>query len=239
MATTTPDNLWTPDSGDDYALTVDLAATADTVQTALNNRKGFRTGNGAPTGTGYSVGSEYMDEATGFIYWFNGTQWLLNSPGLNLIGSVDFSNSSVNIDSVFNSRFRNYRLIYTVAGNQFRPLIQLRTSGSTASGGSDYKNQYIFNNTDSALSTSYEQVGQWFPTAGNGNRHSGTVDIFNPARVQATDITGQSVTINNSTISALSTNQFGQHILGVSYDGLRFSSNNGTMSGSLKVYGYA
>ena len=38
MATTSPDNLWTPDSGDDYALTVDLAATADTVQTALNSR---------------------------------------------------------------------------------------------------------------------------------------------------------------------------------------------------------
>lgn len=37
MATTSPDNIWTPDSGDDYALTVDLAAMADTVQDALNN----------------------------------------------------------------------------------------------------------------------------------------------------------------------------------------------------------
>lgn len=36
MATTSPDNIWTPDAGDDYALTVDLAATADTVQDALN-----------------------------------------------------------------------------------------------------------------------------------------------------------------------------------------------------------
>lgn len=36
MATTSPDNIWTPDSGDDYALTVDLAAMADTVQDALN-----------------------------------------------------------------------------------------------------------------------------------------------------------------------------------------------------------
>lgn len=41
MAVTSPDNIWTPDSGDDYALTVDLAATADTIQdalTALNSR---------------------------------------------------------------------------------------------------------------------------------------------------------------------------------------------------------
>ncbi len=38
MATTSPDNIWTPDSGDAYALTVDLASTADTVQEALNNQ---------------------------------------------------------------------------------------------------------------------------------------------------------------------------------------------------------
>lgn len=36
MATTSPDNIWTPDAGDDYALTTDLAATADTIQAALN-----------------------------------------------------------------------------------------------------------------------------------------------------------------------------------------------------------
>lgn len=37
MATTTPDNIWTPDAGDNYALTTDLAAMADTVQEGLNN----------------------------------------------------------------------------------------------------------------------------------------------------------------------------------------------------------
>lgn len=38
MAVTSPDNIWTPDSGDEYALTVDLAAMADTVQDAILNR---------------------------------------------------------------------------------------------------------------------------------------------------------------------------------------------------------
>lgn len=37
MATTTPDEIWTPDSGDRYALTTDLAAMADTIQDALND----------------------------------------------------------------------------------------------------------------------------------------------------------------------------------------------------------
>jgi hypothetical protein len=40
LALTTPDEIWTPDTGDDYALTTDLAATADTIQDAIN---GLRT----------------------------------------------------------------------------------------------------------------------------------------------------------------------------------------------------
>lgn len=47
MATTSPDNIWTPDSGDDYALTVDLAAMADTIQDALNESKTYRVGSNA------------------------------------------------------------------------------------------------------------------------------------------------------------------------------------------------
>lgn len=40
MATTSPDNIWTPDAGDAYALTTDLAAMADTVQDALTDLRG-------------------------------------------------------------------------------------------------------------------------------------------------------------------------------------------------------
>lgn len=37
MATTSPDDIWTPDAGDNYALTTDLAAMADTVQDAITD----------------------------------------------------------------------------------------------------------------------------------------------------------------------------------------------------------
>ena len=38
MATTSPDNIYSPDAGQPYALTPDLLAMADSVQDALNNR---------------------------------------------------------------------------------------------------------------------------------------------------------------------------------------------------------
>lgn len=57
MATTSPDNIWTPDAGDDYALTVDLAAMADSVQNALKTRDGVNAA--------VSLG----------VYWKNHPDW--------------------------------------------------------------------------------------------------------------------------------------------------------------------
>ena len=38
MATTSPDNIWTPDSGDNYDYVIDSAATAASIQNALTSR---------------------------------------------------------------------------------------------------------------------------------------------------------------------------------------------------------
>lgn len=69
MATTSPDNIWTPDSGDDYALTVDLAATADTVQTALNNvRSSIPDLNTALVGQGVGLRTSTPHTTSGTAY---------------------------------------------------------------------------------------------------------------------------------------------------------------------------
>ena len=50
MATTTPDNIYSPDAGQQYALTQDLLANADSVQAALNTLRAgrrYRTGTAA------------------------------------------------------------------------------------------------------------------------------------------------------------------------------------------------
>lgn len=47
MVTTSPDNVWTPDHGDKFALTTDLATTAQSVQSALIRRTWTYTGTDA------------------------------------------------------------------------------------------------------------------------------------------------------------------------------------------------
>lgn len=83
MATTSPDNIWTPDSGDDYALTVDLAATADTIQAALNAiPRNYRVGTDAQrlalTGAGLFEGLKFYTTDTNIEWFYSGTAWLPN-----------------------------------------------------------------------------------------------------------------------------------------------------------------
>lgn len=79
MATTSPNNIWTPDSGDDYALTVDLAAMADTVQDAITNNKttfegldSSRPANGTP---GLVSGMTWYSTDTDTLWRYLGGTW--------------------------------------------------------------------------------------------------------------------------------------------------------------------
>lgn len=76
MATTSPDDIWTPDAGDDYALTTDLAAMADTVQDALNTHKNYRVGTNAErlalTGADLFEGLTFYTTDTNALWKYNG-----------------------------------------------------------------------------------------------------------------------------------------------------------------------
>lgn len=81
MATTSPDNIWTPDAGDDYALTTDLAAMADTIQDALNTAKAYRAGTNATrlalAGADLFEGLTFYTTDTNALWRYNGTTWAL------------------------------------------------------------------------------------------------------------------------------------------------------------------
>lgn len=89
MATTSPDNIWTPDSGDDYALTVDLAAMADSVQDALNTVKNYQVGTEAQRAAlGPSSrfdGLKFYATDTDLEWFYDGSAWKLAPGYLGLV----------------------------------------------------------------------------------------------------------------------------------------------------------
>lgn len=84
MVTTSPDNIWSPDAGDAYALTTDLAAMADTVQDAITS---LRSGQGyradltnaqrlALTGTDLFEGLRVRTTDTKIDWLYTGGAWV-------------------------------------------------------------------------------------------------------------------------------------------------------------------
>jgi len=91
MATTSPDNIWTPDSGDNYALTTDLAATADSIQDAisglrLNGATGLidTTANRPAAGV---KGRTFYATDTDILWFDDGSTWKNRTPGI-YVGAI-------------------------------------------------------------------------------------------------------------------------------------------------------
>lgn len=82
MATTSPDEIWTPDGGDQYALTTDLAIFAGTVQDALNKRSAR---NGTTTqrnnfSSQAQPGALWWDTTVQALYTYTGGAWSRVAP---------------------------------------------------------------------------------------------------------------------------------------------------------------
>ena len=75
MATTSPDEIYSPDAGQQYALTQDLLLMADSVQGALLDRAVQLSGSGAPGSLAADPGARYRDTATGREYLRVGSSW--------------------------------------------------------------------------------------------------------------------------------------------------------------------
>ena len=102
MATTSPDNIWTQDSTDNYDLVVDAAATAASIQAALVARANSYTGTTAQRTAFTSSapeGTTWADTNGEKIYWIKqGSGWSrMWSAGDNVvvIGGVSYQAAGV------------------------------------------------------------------------------------------------------------------------------------------------
>lgn len=102
MATTSPDNIWSPDSGDDYALTVDLAAMADTVQDAFTDIRTNTLSTGGTTANRPAAGLEgrtYYATDTNIQWLDTGTEWVVWNTRIR--GRVTRSSTATVFDPVY------------------------------------------------------------------------------------------------------------------------------------------
>lgn len=205
--------------------------------------------------TGMVAGDRGYQVDTGVEYWYSGSAWLANLPGLNLIvpssvagtgvsvsdrGTVTLSSaSSASINGVFSSRFQNYQIVFnlttsTTAAIQF----VLRASGSDATSAYDYQMHRAIASTSEAIQSLNQGNIPWQVHTSAGNHH-GTVDLFGPAVAGATRGLVRVISTSNPMTPQSGTGQSGfQHRTANAYDGFKLTPSAGNLTGTVRVYGY-
>lgn len=159
----------------------------------------------------------------------------LPSGGLTLINTTTFSAvASQSVNDVFTSSYANYRVLLDVVGSTDMVIYcRLRASG-TDNSSATYNTrratlESTYTTTYSATATSFH-----FAVGRATNKSAASFDFFNPKSATQTSALGQSYEpaslIDLSGLTFTNTTQF---------DGFSLLPNTGTITGTLRVYGYA
>jgi hypothetical protein len=160
------------------------------------------------------------------------------SGSISATGAVSFTSASaINFNGCFSSTYDNYlvKLDYTASASNGMYL-RLRASGTDANG-TDYFRQMVTGDGTTASgnresSSTYYNFGY-----SNTGRSSATLEINSPFIARPT--TGN-VMFNEQTNSsgvATRSSSWG-HNVSTAYDGMTIYPNTGTLTGSIRVYGY-
>jgi hypothetical protein len=171
-----------------------------------------------------------------------GLKWATASSGaLTLVSATTFSAvASHAVDGVFTSTYKYYRalLVFTASG------INKMTLGFRASGTRNTSANYysVTRSTDSAGTNEYvgDIAGTTITLLGkyNSDFNGVSFDIFDPQAASDKIINGVAFS-RGSTSGGLAAVNFGGSFNSVSaMDGLQLIASSGTISGTLKIYGY-
>lgn len=161
------------------------------------------------------------------------------APGIVLIASQSFSSaSSISVNNCFSSTYDRYLLALSVTGTSATgyQYLRLRSSGvdstTTYYGAMSGWRSSASTYTDASNNVSQFTLG----TAANNHSHW-IINIFNPALSNAlTNFSGTMSAIDGTSTYMCSIG--GNHQTFAAYDGITVYPSSGTLSGSLKIYGY-
>jgi len=178
----------------------------------------------------YSVGDTYTQSTLNTMFS------PITTTGLVLLNTTTLSSSSgVTISNVFTATYDNYLIqVSNFAGTTGDTFLRLTSSG-TAATGSDYKYSGNY-----SLYTNGAYVGD----ASNGTTafkvnyissspvSSSNITLMNPAKATNTSF------LKNSHNFDAFLQHSGVHVLSTAYDGFTIYPASGTITGTIKVYGY-
>ena len=194
-----------------------------------------------PTSTDYVKDGATAIEALGDA--IDATVFGLGSAGMTLISSTTMTAvSSQILTNVFSSTYDNYRVIFTGNGtvNGYNWLgFQLRTGTTTATTNYFSKAMHSDTNTASTTFASANVSNATFLTGSitNGSSAATGFDICRPFLATPTDMYGQTQGnfTGNSTYASIF---WGTNTNSTSYNQLVLTPSSGTITGTVKVYGY-
>ena len=167
----------------------------------------------------------------------------MNGVGLWLVSSGSFSAvASFSVDNVFNSNYRNYRIV--VHNDQTTGASAQVISTVLRVGGVDATSAYFsqrsgYNWSTGVINADLVNNGSyWFIIRSNGSgidgETSASFDLYSPALAVRTMLNG--LAVDGSYGASVN----GYHGTATAYDGIKFSTTTGgtNMTGTYRIYGY-
>ena len=259
MATTTNYSWSTPD---DTALVKDGAAAIRSLGTAIDttvftnagaainktiiDAKGdLIVGSAADTAARLAVGGTNGHVLTVNSGATNGVEWAAAAGGsVGLVGSSDFTtSSSVVINNCFSSTYDYYLFYFELdAVSAANPGfgLKLRVSGTSATNNYDFARQNVEISSgvaSSAGATNQAAFAFFGADTTYPTRSAYVTQLIDPGTAKITKlfVDGFQHTSSTGYLQAAK----GIHTLATAYDGLEITVSTGTISGNMRVYGYA
>ena len=142
---------------------------------------------------------------------------------------------------VFTSAYENYQILINITSNSANDgnhYIRLRSATTDAT--TDYV-YYAFAKTTGGSDISWSSPSTFWKIGSQDNSAVGytgyRVEILRPQLAQRTPITWQGFTIADSS-NGYSVAAAGSHTQQTAYDGFNLITENGTITGTVSVYGY-
>lgn len=187
----------------------------------------------------------YETDTKQTLVW-QGSAWVMltdadQPPGLQLIKTQTVGNaeSTVNVTSCFSSEFDNYRITFSdiTASSNGGVILLTLLSGTNAPSTSNWNGNTFYIATASTVGLSNANISnaeytEAMSTSTSSSNH-GVLDIQGPFLAKHTRV--QFMSADNNYVRWHSS----IHTLQTSYDGARFVTSGGTITGgTIRVYGY-